>query len=239
MAQQLKVFQDPSIVQNVPTTPMEQLQLATEQKAAQMAAERNGAQPTAVKPTASQLQALKVVANALVSPSQRNANDIVRDIPATGTANTARPYTTDAANALDYNRLGLTATAREPAPLAAIDAATVMRPSMRPGSFFANGALPFLGGDPGIPTHVGGDNGLYGRPAQGFATVPNGPPIMRSAAPAARQPVMVAAPPPPNVTNNINRFLSEQGVNTQGMTAGEQANAMRNAMGGSHNGEFH
>ena len=237
MAQQLKVFQDPSSVQNVPTTPLEQLQIATEQKAAQMAAERNGAQPTAVKPTASQLQALKVVANALVSPSQRNANDIVRDIPATGTANTARPYTTDAANALDYNRLGLTATAREPKPLAAIDAATVMRPSMRAanggawfGGWGSDAIGRFLSGDPGVPTHVTGDNGMYGIPPQGFATQPNPPPNTVMRAPAARQPVMVAAPPPPNVTNNINRFLSEQGQNTQGMTAGELANAFNKSI---------
>lgn len=43
MAQLLKVIQDPSIVQNVPTTSLEQLQLATEAKAEQMAKARANA----------------------------------------------------------------------------------------------------------------------------------------------------------------------------------------------------
>jgi len=43
MAQLLKVIQDPSIVNNVPTTPLEQLQLATERKAAEMAKARGAA----------------------------------------------------------------------------------------------------------------------------------------------------------------------------------------------------
>jgi hypothetical protein len=40
MAQQLKVFKDPSIVQNVPTTALEQLQIALEAKAEKMAHDR-------------------------------------------------------------------------------------------------------------------------------------------------------------------------------------------------------
>jgi hypothetical protein len=87
----------------------------------------------------------------------------------------------------------------------------------------------FLNGDPGVPTNVGGDNGAFGVPAQGFATEPNPPPtsIAHMYAPLAPP----APAPTLNVTKNINRFLSEQGQNTAGMTAGEQANAFRKSMG--------
>jgi hypothetical protein len=163
----------------------------------------------------------------------RNANDVVRSIPATGSAHSPQPTIINAVDPLDANRLGLTATARTPAPIQAIEAATTMRPSMRLGSFFANGALPFLAGDPGVPTNVTADNGMFGIPAQGFATIPNGPPTV----PTVRSVIAAraAAQPPATMASNLNpgvtRFLSEQGVSSKNMSAGEQANALKKAMG--------
>jgi hypothetical protein len=45
------------------------------------------------------------------------------------------------------------------------------------------------------------------------------------------EPAEPPKPKAPNVTANTNRFLNEQGVDTSGMTAGEQANALKKAMG--------
>lgn len=63
-------------------------------------------------------------------------------------------------------------------------------------------------------------------------------PIPAAATPlTAARPLMIAAPqapapaPAPNVTQNIDRFLSQQGQSTAGMTAGEQANAFKKSMG--------
>jgi hypothetical protein len=211
MAQRLRVLQDPSIVDNVPTTPLEQLQLATEQKAAQMAAARNGAQPTAARPTVAQLQALRTVANALQAPISHHAIDTQERL--TGTPSPMLAFAGDQGT-------GSTAPG-----VAAIDGA-MMPPGPRPDP-----RGYFLRGDPGQTdwSVANSDNGQFGIPAQGFATQPNGPPIMRAAAAPPPPPVMVA--PPPNVTRSVNRFLSEQGQNTNGMTEGERANALKKAMG--------
>jgi hypothetical protein len=121
--------------------------------------------------------------------------------------------------------------------VAAINAATAPRMSMRSGSFFANGAFPFLGGDPGQTDYSianGGDNGVFGLPAQGFATAPNGPPVIRPsviAAPAPKPKPKAPATMASNLNPGISRYLSEQGGSDKGMTAGEQANAFRKAMG--------
>jgi hypothetical protein len=129
-----------------------------------------------------------------------NANDVSQNIPA---SLTKQPGTINASSPLDYSRLGLTSQPRQSAALvAATEEAS--RPSvsqslLRGGLTGANAPL-FLTGNPGKVDYSianGGEGGLYGRPAQGFARLPQASPVasvpVRSVA-QALAPALAPAP---------------------------------------------
>lgn len=77
-------------------------------------------------------------------------------------------------------------------PLTAIDHATAPKPTGGAwgGGWGADGVGRFLAGDPGQTdwSKISADNGLNGIPAQGFATLPNGKPTVRSVIAARKHP---------------------------------------------------
>lgn len=173
MAQLLKVIQDPSIVQNVPTTSLEQLQLATEAKAEQMAKARAAAVASALVATSPydvQNDPKYPVsagfregtwADGQPTAAQRNVNDVVIDRPVRSASSTV-----DAANPLDAYRLGLTTTRSAPPPVAAIEAATAPAIKLPPRPT----ADPFAGA---IASLFARDRYLTGNPGQTDWSVAN------------------------------------------------------------------
>lgn len=231
MAQRLQVFQDPSIVQNVPTTPLEQLQLALDAKAAKMAASQ-GTSPLA--------QA--VVSAAAQSPSGLNANDIVVNKPAK--SKTSSAGTVNAATPLDNNYLGLTPSPKQKSSpgLNAIDSAA---PPLANGGAFnggwgSNGVLTYQPSNPG-PAPVGDPWG----PVRVGAVQPARPGMVTAnaqrtiaARPLVRQPVQTAIQsnsPAPTVANAIARYLQDSGAPQTGNEANDYRNATMNS--GSRNAD--
>lgn len=104
--------------------------------------------------------------------SAQNANDVIVNRPAPVVTS---PHVINAADPLDATRLGLTSPARPAPAVTAIEAATAPAdppwgPGPRPRPF----AAPLFGTMP-APNGVAvpDDGGIYGIPAQGFATKPN------------------------------------------------------------------
>lgn len=106
-----------------------------------------------------------------------------------------------------------------------------------PGSAFSAtgwGHEAYPMGDPGVPTNVTADTGLFGVPARGFATTPLPPPgpipHLYSAPPS---------PPPAPTPAPGTSFLQDRGVSTTNLNDAQVANALNAALAGnSHRGSF-